>query len=166
MTRRLATVCLMTVFSIRISPPSVSAQDSERTRRSLKDISALQVLVEDLPDGAKLLGLTGGSIQTDVELKLRLAGMRVVTSEEVFKIPGMPMLYVHVAVSKNGKASFTAVELQQNVLLERNSQSQVGVTTWDVSGIGLNLDAQDIRDQIKDYVDKFLNAWLSVNPKK
>jgi hypothetical protein len=118
----------------------------------------MSVNVEDLSGGAKLLGLTAETIQTDVELKLRLAGMRVVTNKEVIELPGMPTLYVDAQVLSNAKAVSIRVELQQNVLLERNGQHAVGVTTWDVGAVGMNLAAQDIRDKIKDLVDTFLNA--------
>jgi hypothetical protein len=38
------------------------------------------------------LGLTRDTIQTDVELKLLLAGMPVVTPEDDTKLPGEPYL--------------------------------------------------------------------------
>jgi hypothetical protein len=166
MTRRVATICLTTVFLIGIGSSSVRAQNTELTTASLKGITAVHVLVEKLSESARALGLTEETIRTDAELKLRLAGVRVVTHEESLKIPGMPYLYVDVALSKSGGASHIAVELHQNATLERNGQFVASVTTWDTSGIGSNLTAQDIRDHTKDLVDEFLNAWLSVNPKK
>jgi hypothetical protein len=50
------------------------------------------VLIEGLPDGAKVLGLSEDMIKTDVELKLRLAGMRVTTMEDALNLPGSPYL--------------------------------------------------------------------------
>ena len=168
MTRRLATMYLLMALLIGVNSPFVWAQDTEDRRETLKGMSAVEVLVESLPDGAKVLGLTEESIQTDVELKLRLAGMRVLKPEEWTKTPGFPYLYVEVSVlaAKDGStACYIAVELHQNALLERNGQFVAGATTWDTSFIGLNQDAQDIRNKVKDHIDKFLNAWLSVNPK-
>jgi hypothetical protein len=166
MTKRLAMICAAAIFSIGLTSPSVQANDSEISRRSLQGISAVSVDVEDLSDGAKALGLSEEAIRTDVELKLRLAGIRVVAVEEDVKVPGMPTLYVNPQVLSNAKALSITVELQQNVLLERNGQRAVNVTTWEVGGVGMNPTAQSIRDNIKDFVDQFLNAWLSVNPKK
>jgi hypothetical protein len=165
MTRRLATICL-TVLLIGISSPPIQAQDTERRRATLKGISALSVLVEDLPNGAKVLGLTRESIQTDVELKLRLAGIRVVTDQEDLSLPGMPSLSVVVNLTESAKSASIDIELHQNAFLERNGQLVVDVTTWGTGGLAANPTAQDIRNYIKDHVDKFLNAWLSVNPKK
>ena len=166
MTRRLATICFVTIILIGFSSPSVQSQDTVRTRTTLKGVSAVCVLVETLPEGATILGLTKESIQTDVELKLRLAGMRVVTEKAVEQLPGMPSLYVNLIVTDTAKAAYIEVELDQNVRLDRNDQLAIGVATWEMGTVFANPNAQVIRDKIKDIVDQFLNAWLSVNPKK
>jgi hypothetical protein len=43
-----------------------------------------------------------------------------------------------------------------------------GATTWSVTAVGTvgRENLRNIRDFIKDDVDKFVNAYLSVNPKK
>lgn len=166
MTRLLAMICIAAIFSIGLTAASIHAQDTELRRGSLQGINAISVEIESLSDGAKLLGLSKDDIRTDVELKLRLAGIRVVTEKEVIGLPGMPSLYVMATVTESGKAVSINVQLVQNVHLERNGQLAVGATTWDVGAVGVNLTAQDIRDKIKDLVDTFVNAWLSVNPKK
>jgi hypothetical protein len=124
------------------------------------------VAVEPLPDGAKLLRLTAENIQTDVELTLRLAGIRPVTKEERLKIPASPYIYVKVIVSSDAKAASVEVELNQNALLERNGDFAPGVTTWEMGGLITNPSARFARNGLKDLFDQFLNAWLSVNPKK
>jgi hypothetical protein len=129
---------------------------------TLKGINGVQVLVEDLSDSAKALGLERETIQTDVELKLRLAGMRVLSEEEGNNTPGNPSLYVNVRVVRSAAA--VAVELKQSVRSVRNGELTLG-TTWSAGGVGTNLTAESIRRHIKDYIDAFLNAWLSVNPK-
>ena len=126
--------------------------------------AAVWVVVEGLPDDAKKLGLSEETIQTDVELKLRLAGMRVVTEQEGLKLTGGPHLYVNVNVV--GLAARIDVELLQNASLERTGQWAAAVSTWDVGFLSSNPSGEYIRDRTKDLVDQFLNAWLSVNPKK
>lgn len=56
---------------------------------ALGGITAVKVLVESLPPGANVIGLTKEQIQTDVELKLRMAGMRV--TDETKPNPGGPI---------------------------------------------------------------------------
>jgi len=43
--------------------------------------------------------------------------------------------------------------------------SIAAAVTWRVSGIGMGR-ITDIREAVKDRVDEFINAWLSVNPKQ
>lgn len=162
MTRRLATMCLMTVLLIEVTSPLVRANSIT----SLKGISAVYVLVEEIPDGAKILGLTKETIQTDVELKLRLAGVGVLTADEAFNVHGFPHLYVQVNLTRGAEAASIDVEMMQNARLERNGDLAVGVSTWSTGILLANPTAQGVRDDVKDSVDKFLNAWLSVNPKK
>jgi hypothetical protein len=165
MTRRLATLCFMAILTAGAHAPAVHAQNDNPGNATLKGIDAIYVVVEELPDGAKALGLTKEATQTDVELKLRLAGMRVVTKSEWFRLPGNPYLYVTINMTKGATAAAIAVALNQNVLLERNSAAASGATTWSKEGVLSNPDAQFVRDRTKDLVDEFLNAWLSVNPK-
>ena len=66
------------------------------------------VLVEDMTDDAKRLGLNTVQIQTDVELKLRLAGIKVLTKEERYGTPGTPY---RLCLVKRGEPSAGAHEL-------------------------------------------------------
>jgi len=121
----------------------------------------MHVITEDPSSGGTKLGLTKEAIQTDVELKLRLAGMRIESTTPEF-------LYIDVNVARDGSAVSIDVELVQPVGLTRNPSIFIpGAITWSAGTLGTNpTSAQFIRDAIKDQVDKFLNAWLSVNPKK
>jgi hypothetical protein len=168
MTKRLATMCFMAMFLIGLTSQLVHAQtDSESSRATLKGISAVTVIVDlGSPDGAKALGLSADTIQTDVELKLRLAGIRVVTQEEALKLPGGPALEVQIDLTKDALAASIDVDLCQDAWLERDTIAAVAVPTWGVGRVAAHPTAEQIRDAVKDHVDEFLNAWLSVNPKK
>ena len=164
-TRQLATTYFMTMLLVCTGPPSARADD-RLSRATLKGISAVYVVVEDLPSNAATLGLSRDTIQTDVELKLRLAGMAVLTEEEGIKPLGAAHIYVNVNFTDPAVAASIKVALDQNALLERNGEFAIAVTTWDTNYVIANPTAQGIRNVIKDGVDQFLNAWLSVNPKK
>jgi hypothetical protein len=107
------------------------------------------LLVEALPTGAKVLGLTNEAIQTDVELKLRLAGMRVVTESESFNEPGGPYIYVNLSLTDNAIAAHIDLNLAQNAQLERNNEFCVA-DTWHRGLTASNPTAQVIRNAIKD----------------
>jgi hypothetical protein len=165
MRARLAMICLTMTLLVGISSPTVRAQTTYEND-TLKDINALFVIVEDVSSGATELGLTKEILQTDVELKLRLAGISVVTKEAGIKLPGAPYLWVQVTVTEAAHAANIAVAVRQDVRLERNDGLAFGASTWDVNLTVASPTAQGIRDYNKDIIDKFLNAWLSVNPKK
>jgi hypothetical protein len=159
----LARICAIVSLSLVVSHPLAGATKYEVA--TLKGIKALNVLVEDLPDGAKTLGLTREMIQTDVELKVRLAGIRAVPGEERPGLPGSPALYINIIVSDNSQAAHIEVSLEQSVSLERNGQAVVAATTWSTGILVTNPTAQGLRNYTKDHVDQFVNDWLSVNPK-
>jgi hypothetical protein len=165
MLARLATMCLAMMLLVGISSPAARAQ-TKYENDTLKGINALFVIVENLSSGATELGLTKEVLQTDVELKLRLAGISVVTQEAGVKLPGTPYLWVQVTVTEGAHAANIAVAVRQDVRLERNDGLAFGASTWDVNLTVASPTAQGIRDYNKDIVDQFLNAWLSVNPKK
>jgi membrane-bound lytic murein transglycosylase D len=66
-----------------------------RDPRSLRGIQALRVVVEDLSSAVEQAGLHRTDIQTDVELKLRLAGIKVLPEDAQ---PLSPYLYVNANV--------------------------------------------------------------------
>jgi hypothetical protein len=154
-TRRLAAMCALAVFILGVASRSISAQNSDVM--TLRDSSAIAVVVQDLPDGAKVLDLSEDTIQTDVELKLRLAGVRVVAKKEVSQLPGRPHLYLRVTLTSDAQAASIEVQLRQNILLERNGDSAIGVT-WLETTLFSHPTSEAIRNAVKDNVDKFLNS--------
>src|ERR671924_598657 len=61
---------------------------------SLRGLPGVRVLLTDLNPDAERDGLIKSEVQMDVELRLRNAGIRVLTEEEWHKVPRAPMLYV------------------------------------------------------------------------
>ena len=59
----------------------------------------------------------------------------------------------------------TRVELNQIVLLERAPQQRMFASTWERNGTGITSRAQvaEIRNRLKDLVDKFINDYLAEN---
>jgi hypothetical protein len=87
--------------------------------------------------------------------------------KEWAEVPGWPYLYVNVQ-SRATQAQHSAayrieIELVQRARIERTNEWAM-VTTWSTGGVGYG-DAAYALLTFKDLMDKFLNAWLSVNPK-
>ena len=143
--------------------------DSPENRNTLRGIPGVYVSAQLDPD----LGVTKEQIQTDVELRLRTAGIKVLSKEEYFETPGGPHLFVEVNTINSQDITeiyffFIAVRLFQHVSLERNPFIKVRTPTWSYGTIGIVSirNPSHVRDFVKDTVDHFINAYLAVNPKK
>jgi hypothetical protein len=137
-------------------------------RDTLKGLHGVQVLVEDLKPEAENYGLTREAIQTDIELRLRQYGIKVLSPEE----SGRSCLYINVnAVVRDPlEIAAVAVEVQfrQEVLLCRDLKTRVNAPTWgkgSASVVGRG-NLKDVREGVKDLVDEFINDYLAVNPKE
>jgi hypothetical protein len=151
---RLATICLVTIVVTGLTASPTQEQTSQN--HGLKGLTTVFVAV-DLNDDARKMGLNQGVIESDVNLKLRLAGMRVVTAAEILTIPGSPILNVNVATLAPQAASIQ-VQLDQDAQLERNEEFAPEVTTWGTTVVVANPTVHGIRDTIKDEIDKFLKV--------
>jgi hypothetical protein len=156
-----------------VAATAATAQDRDYGRETLRGLNGLRVLIGDLKPDAERDGLQKTTIQTDVELKLRLAGIKVLTQTETMAAPGRPCLHIRVATLSPEPgpglyAYFIEASLLQQVRLERNPSTTFGAVTWfTTSRIGTvgSSNLATIRDAIKEEVDVFINAYLSVNPK-
>ena len=102
------------------------------------------------------------AIQTDVELRLRQAGMRVLTASEQMQTPGQPMLFIGAAGS--GAAIPVGVELHERVWLERNnnnsaqSYAATDAVTWQKHGAAQTV--QSVQDAYQRIMDPYKTAGV------
>jgi hypothetical protein len=155
-----------------LSSPAVAADDGKVARKSLIGLRGVSVLVEDLPTEAQRVGLTTGAIQTDAELRLRLAGIAVL-SDDVADKTCAPVLYLDAMVYHTDQPLWgysTTVALLQCVQLVRDPAIMVtNATTWEIMRVGGAARPPNVTDRVrtelKDQVDSFINAYLAMNPK-
>ncbi len=152
------------VISIVLFCSTMAAQNSEESRKSLKGITGFYVAVEQLDKAVEKEGLTTNQIRADVELRLGTAGIKVFTKEQAAHASGKPLLRIDLAVgSKQGLYPYALdIGARQMVRLERDPAITVYATTWSVGSAGIAR-LPNVRDTLKDLLDEFLNAWLSVN---
>jgi hypothetical protein len=139
--------------------------DTPEARASLKGIS--QVRVQVVPPDVEADGLTKEQLQAELELRLRHAGIALAP----ITLTTAPLLWVLLTIDKVPGLAFYAlsirVELFQYV---RVSRSGVGLAapTWGLEGIGSVPvdDPAEIRSWARDFVDRFINAFLEQNPKQ
>jgi len=137
-------------------------------RENLRGLPGVFVIVEELEPDIQRDGLTDTQLQTDVELRLRKAGIRVLTEKESFNVPGKPYLYVQISslITKGGYAFHILIGLNEQAYFTRNN-SLVHAYAWDQAGMGSTSthDMIYIRQKVGDLVDRFINDYLAVNPK-
>jgi hypothetical protein len=150
--------------------PTIGFTFTADKRDTLRGLTEVSVLVEYLPDDIEREGLSREHLRQDIEVRLRLAGLRVLTTSEVAKSPGAPYLYVAVYAitgpTVNVNAYAIALTLKQLVQLSRNPATELFVTTWEGPTLPGLLSAPrvlDIRNRISDAVERFIIDYQTVN---
>jgi len=163
-------VCLLSCFAV---PPAAAEHPMERA--TLKGIGAILVIIEEIEADVERAGLSNATLQTDVEVRLRQSGIRVISSSERNTVQGSyANLYVNVNVlhSSNCLSYVYSVraEVTQPVLLERDHKIFTIASTWRATGsiatAGSARFATTAREEVRDQIDQFINAFLAMNPKR
>jgi hypothetical protein len=165
---------LMVLISILLSTPleSLFAINGKSNLATLRGLKGVGVLVENLPPEVEKEGLIKNQLQIEIELKLRTAGIKVLTKEECLMTPGEPYLYININVNTAKTESdlypYTIDALLiQKVSLLRNPEQTTYAVTWSTGGIG-SIDKQilsQLRGDVEEMVEVFIKAFLSENPK-
>ena len=98
-------------------------------------------------------------------MRLRNAGITVTSSiEEAY-------LYLNVFTVRASSGLYAyhiRLEFNQEVILERNRNVSLLAPTWslDLCGIVGAQKLHEVRDDVVDMADKFINAYLEQNPKQ
>jgi len=147
--------------------------DSETSRQTLSGLRGVYVLVEDLqPNIVKFshkFNFSRDQLRKNVELKLRGAGIKVLSRNEWLASPGKPILCVAVNTHQREKywwAYDIRVELHQMASLEVNPATKAMVNTWSTNMTGvMNIGTLNtLNEQVKVLTGLFINAFFSVNP--
>jgi hypothetical protein len=147
------------------APAVLCANDSPDERASLKGLGAISLVVEDLAPAAQKYGLTVTLLQNDIKQRLQRAGIAVRQEAD-------PYLYVRITVADAGGllplGYAIQVTLMQEVALPRGINPHFQAATWWVSSAGIT--AADrlspaVSGKVQEFVDQFIKAYVSVNPK-
>ena len=135
----------------------------------LKGIRDMKVVVLPLRPEIEKRGLTRQMLQTDVELQLRKYGIKV----NEFNAPGVTYLYILMPARTyplyDGFVNYgIIVQFRDLVVLDRFPAKLAPATVWQRAAIGIIglSKIQQIREQLKDQVNMFINDYLAANPKK
>jgi|SRR5437588_5862570 len=163
-------LAVLALLSATLVSRLVGQGDNEYTRKTLVGLTGVYVSVEHIPDEMQRDGLDTTQIQTDVELKLRQAGITVLTRQEWLSTAAAPFLYVNVQAIKNTNfyAFSVEVQLRQRVTLVHDPAVLILATTWSATGVIGTVGSKklsSLRETVRDLTDQFINAYLAANPK-
>ena len=156
--------CTLVALGMAALLPSTAAFPATVDDATLKGITSVQVFVEGVSPEDKRHGLTRDRLQTDVELRLRRAGIAVSASATEY-------LYVNVNTlrSRRTVTSFSVVVMvRQSAYLVRDASITVpaAITWWKgTDGIIVTDNLSGVRDAAGDLVDQFISAYRKQNPK-
>ncbi len=148
-------------------PRPAAAADSAIERATLTGLTSMSVVVEGLPPIAEKNGLTTAALQSEVTRRLRQAGISIVEDADAY-------LYVHVTVADAGASLplpyLVDVSLMQEVTLPRGIKTRTPLQcpTWSLNRLGLagpTIVRSAVTDRVTEFVDQFVAAYRSVNPK-
>jgi hypothetical protein len=146
------------------------AADSEFERKTLVGLKSVEVLIEDLSADAKRIGLSESALRTDIELKLRPAGIMVVDRAEASQGYATLFINLNVVAGSEPWGFNMSFQLKQAARLIRDpSMAHLSVTTWSLATtgtVGSQRLAEVVRDTAKELADGFVNAYLAANPKE
>ena len=146
-------------------PASAWALDDASARATLKGIKAIRLAVAPVKPDISQDGFTTAQLQTDIEARLKQAGIPVDPQSGVW-------LFVAVTTAKIDKGLYAYsidLDLYQSVTLARTPSISASAPTW---GVGSRVGAldiarlQEIRSEVVGFVDQFISAYREQNPKK
>ena len=165
----------LTVFSPLLFAALPHADSSailsgERKRETLRELTGVEVVVEQVRPDAEQDGLSTGQLKTQVEAQLSQAGIRVLSSQERLTQPGHAYLYVSVNTVKIASNYSYAIEisLNQTVRLTRHPTIATFAPTWTAQVAGTTPASQlhIIRENVIHYVQTFIHDYQAMNPRE
>jgi len=168
--RAAATAGLFLALTLWTGLSFLFAGDQKHNRASLGGIKEFYVVVEKVDPEIEKEGLTQDQICTDIESRLRKAGIKTIPKADAFDVAGSPYLYVNADVLKLGATREYIYSIntafKQDVYLAREPVMVLGAATWSTGEtIGITGSLQKIRASIAAQVEQFVGAFHDVNPR-
>lgn len=154
-----------------LDKPSFSAESKEM--ETLRGVKAFDVFVRVRAGdaGAKKLGITQDQLQTDLEIKLKKAGIEVVRNAGPYLLLSVSIISIsHPRIDGIlAYVSSAQLKFRQGTVLDTTG-TRATVTTWDEIRFGARSPSKyldkHIRGSIGVLVDSFVADYLAVNSAK
>jgi hypothetical protein len=136
---------------------------------ALRGLTGVGVVVEPLDPGLARYGVTPPEVQRAVEERLREAGLRVLSADELVTTPGTPTLQLDIEMLPPGSQEtwtyLMRLSLRQQVVLVRDPTLQVpAVPTWVLEALTTSSTARlhEMRGDVLELVGRFLTTYQYV----
>jgi hypothetical protein len=162
-------ILALKVLGLVLAMSTNAAGDVKEVEREiLQGLQEVRVIVERIKPEIERDGLYSNTLQTDVVLKLRMAGMKVLEEDEDPQRTDVPYLYLLVDALKFSKGYVYKIQLslREPVEVIRKNLRVLTTTLRFPGGIGITPYLSEIREEVRDQVDEFTQAWLEANPKR
>ena len=145
--------------SIKTSEPYQN--NYEKSSAKMNGIKAVAVFVElAKPPGASQ-EMSRNQLQTDVETKIRQAGVNVVSQKTTSALPDVPLIYVDIKIAKIDKMYAYNVDiLCMNASQGRTMPAKLANCNLGTSGLVAEI--VQVRGKVADLVNLFIKDYLSV----
>ncbi len=158
----------VSLFILVISLPISSFAATTSEIQSLRGLKKISVVIEQRDPDTKDASIELDRIRTITELKLRLAGIEVVEFAPEYLYLTAACARIEVGDKILGYAVHSSLDLVQRTPLLRDMGNIVFSRTWHthktniIPGTHINTKYKSSLDGL---VDKFINDYLSANPK-
>lgn len=164
--------CWQTAFALAVLCGSPAWAQLE-ARRTLHGLDAVGLVIENVHPDAERRGVSKATLEKDIALRLEQAGVRVLANGQEEGVPGRPLLRLQVAITPLDDLPLynatVTLQLRQSACLTRNLIICETVTTWEDAGVthavGVSRLAS-VQQDVRDMIDRFLDAYRAENPKQ
>ena len=164
------------IGSLRLPALSDESRTEKRSvpfaepKDTLCGLKGVMVFIEDIDTDVENHGVTKSLLKKEVESRLKQADIPVLTTDEVFTMPGKPYLYLNLTTHNTGIELYSysiRIELNQDVSMIRDPSIRASATTWIANVVGVvgarNLPA--VTEDVTQLTDKFIHDYVAANGK-
>jgi hypothetical protein len=165
--RKLVSVFVIVLGALAISTYALAGL-SAAERELLRGLDGFRLAVERIKPEIERDGLFRSILLSDMELRLRMGGIKVLSEEEAESKPDAPCLYLYLDALKCslGYVYTLRLSLMEPVKLTRNNMKVPATILRIPDELGITSNLSEIRDAAGDFLEEFIKDWKAANPKK
>jgi hypothetical protein len=148
------------------------ASDIAESRASLRGLTSVYVVVDELDDAVEAAGLPRSELEATAENLVKARGIPLADRKAFYGSTTVGLLYVNVNLTREEGSTLWAatvdVSLKQRVILDRLLAVPTLAETWSSEELAVlhpEKLVRYLRAAVSDHVGRFVTAYRSVNPR-